>query len=135
MQILAIDYGEKRMGFALGDKQTKTAVPLSQMICKNPADDIRTIMQIVDEFDVNTIIIGYPLNMNGTKNDITKKVENFAQNLKKKMKIEIKLVDERLSSFEAEEILKPIKKKYQNRKKKLDSISALVIMQNYFNKK
>ena len=123
MKLLAIDYGEKRMGFALGDKLTKTAVPLDQMNRKSPADDIRTIGQIVNEFEVNTIIIGYPLNMDGTKNDITKKVENFAQSLKKKLKIEIKLVDERLSSFEAEEMLKTVKKKYQDRKK-IYSISS-----------
>jgi putative Holliday junction resolvase len=135
MRILAIDYGEKRMGFALGDDLTKIAVPLDQYIRSKSADDIRAITQIVDEYEVNTIIIGYPLNMDGTKNDITTKVENFAQKLKKKIKIEIKLVDERLSSFEAEEMLKTIKKKYLDRKKRLDSISALVIMQSYLNQK
>lgn len=135
IKILAIDYGEKRMGFALGDKSSNTAVVLSQINRKNSASDIKAIHRMVNEFDVNTIIIGYPLNMDGTKNDMTKKVENFAKILKRDLKITIKLVDERLSSFEAEEMIKTIKPKYQDRKKSIDSISALIILQNFMHKK
>jgi len=135
MNILAIDYGEKRIGFALGNKLTKTVVPIDQINRKNYHSDMAIINQIVEEYEVNTIIIGYPLNMDGTQNEITKKVENFAKILKKKLNIKIKFVDERLSSFEAEEMLKTIKPKYQDRKKRIDSLSALVILQNYINKK
>lgn len=134
MKVLAIDYGEKRLGFALGDKTTKTAIPIDQINRKNLSDDLNIVYKFVEEFEVNIIVLGYPLNMDGTKAEISKKVENFAESLKKKLKIEIKLVDERLSSFEAEEMLKTLKPKYQDRKKKLDSIAALVILQNYLDK-
>ena len=134
MRILAIDYGEKRMGFALGDTQIKTVLPLEPLIRKKPDSDLNHIKKILTDFGINKIIIGYPLNMNGSRSTITKKVEDFIKILLKNIKIDVEYVDERLSSFEAEEMIKPIIRNQKKRKKVLDSASAWIILRDFMEK-
>lgn len=135
MKILAIDFGQRRMGFAIGDTSIKTAVPIKQINRKNLKLDINHIKDIIYEYDIERIIIGYPLNMDGTKSQITEKVENFSKLLRKKTpEINIEFIDERLTSFEAEEMLKLHKPAYKKRKEILDSISALIILTTFMEK-
>jgi putative Holliday junction resolvase len=131
MKILSIDFGLKRMGFAVGDTALRTAVPITPIRRKNNEQDIRHIKKLIPEYTIDKIIIGYPLNMNGTKSTITLQVENFIKHIKKKIDIETEFVDERLTSFEAEEILKSLQPNYKKRKQILDSISALIILKSY----
>ncbi len=131
MKILAIDYGSKRMGFAIGNTILKTANPLEPLIRKNPKYDIAYIHDLITEYDIDTIVLGYPFNMDGSHSDISKKVDRFRDKLYKKLAITIELVDERLSSMEAENILKPIMKDFMRRKKVLDSMAAVVILKNF----
>ena len=133
MKVLAIDFGEKRMGFSIGDTSVKTATPLPPMNRKKPAHDLIHIKKILDDYEIDKIILGYPLNMNGSHGPVTRKVEAFKSFLSKNIDIEIQFVDERLSSFEAEELLKPIIKSNQKRKKIIDSTAALVILKSYLN--
>jgi putative Holliday junction resolvase len=135
MKILAIDFGIKKMGFALGNTETRTPVPLNPLLRKDLKRDLLYIKTIILDYEVKKIILGYPLNMNGTKNRMTRMVEEFASFLKKKLRLEIDLADERLSSFEAEESLKIPYKDYKKRKKMLDSVSALIILKNYWEQK
>ena len=119
------------MGFAIGDTALRTAAPITPIKRKNKEQDIQHIKNLIPEYDINKIIVGYPLNMNGTKNKITLQVENFFKHIKKKIKIETEFVDERLTSFEAEELLKSHQPNYKKRKQILDSISALIILRSY----
>lgn len=131
MKILAIDFGKKRMGFALGDTVINTATPLKQIDRKNRTYDINYIKDLIAEYDIEKIVSGYPLHMNGTKSKICAEVESFSKTLRKKFNITVDLIDERLTSFEAEELLKTHKPDYKKRKKNLDSISALIILRSY----
>jgi putative Holliday junction resolvase len=131
MKILAIDFGKKRLGFALGDTIINIATPLKQIDRKNITQDINYIKELIDEYDIQKIVTGYPLNMNGTQSKITTEVENFSAALQEKIDIPVDFIDERLTSFEAEELLKVHKPDYKKRKKILDSISALVILRSY----
>ena len=131
MRILAIDYGSKRMGFAIGNTMLKTANPLEPLSRKNLKYDIAHIRNLVTEYDIDTIVLGYPLNMDGSHSDISKKVDLFKDKLHEKLAITIELVDERLSSLEAESILKPIKRSFMQRKKVLDSMAAVVILKDF----
>lgn len=133
MKLLAIDFGLKRMGFALGNTHINTAVPIEPITRKDSKQAIEYIKNLVTEYDITGILLGYPLNMDGTKSDITEHVEHFARRLKKGIDpdIAVEFVDERLSSFEAEEELKAVKPDYKKRKKVLDSISALVILRRF----
>lgn len=135
MKILAIDYGKKRLGFALGDTLINSATPLRQIDRKNLTQDIDYIKELIDEYDVQKIVTGYPLNMDGTQSKITAEVEKFSAALQKKIAVPVDFIDERLTSFEAEELLKDYKPDFRKRKKILDSISALVILRSYMEKK
>ncbi len=119
------------MGFAVGDTALRTAVPITPIRRGKKEQDIHHIKKLIPEYDIDKIIIGYPLNMNGTKNKITLQVENFIKHIKKKINIETEFVDERLTSFEAEEVLKSHQPNYKKRKQILDSISALIILKSY----
>ena len=135
MRILAIDYGTKRFGFAIGDTTINTASPIDQLDRKGIEMDIDYIKTIVEEYDISKVLIGYPLNMDGSKSEMAKKTEKFSELLRSKIDIEIELYDERLTTFEAEEILKSFQSDYQKRKNVKDSISALVLLRDYMGKK
>jgi putative Holliday junction resolvase len=133
MKILAIDYGMKRMGFAVGNTILKTATPIGQLAYKNNKQAFEHIGQLVGDYEIQCILLGYPLNMDGSKSDIASRVEGFARRLKKSLPpgIGIEFMDERLSSFEADEQLKTRRPDYRKRKKIIDSMAALVILQRY----
>ncbi len=132
MKILAIDYGKKRMGFAVGSLVLKIPTPLDHLNRKDIHSDFLYIKDLIDNHDIGKIILGLPLNMDGSKGVIVKEVENFYRFLKKRLKIKIEMVDERLTSFEAEEILKDQITDFKKRKGKLDSMSAFVMLNQYF---
>lgn len=119
---LGIDWGEKRIGLALGDAENKVATPFK--LAKNISD----LVKIIKEEKVDTLIIGLPRKMSG-EDTINPKFNSFLKILKEKildLNLEIFLVDERLSSIQAD-TLKSGKLKQQR-----DSVSAMIILQNYF---
>ena len=132
MKILAIDYGKKRMGFAVGSLALKVSTPLDHLNRKDIRADLLYIKDLIENHDIGRIVIGLPLNMDGTKGKIVREVENFYKFLKKRIKIGIEMIDERLTSFEAEEILKVRIPDFKKRKGKLDSMSAVIILDQYF---
>lgn len=133
MKLLAIDFGMKRIGFAVGNLMIKTATPIDPIVRKNSKEAVQYIKQLVHEYDVSRIIIGYPLNMDGTPSYMTTHVENFMRRLQRSMGPDFPVIpiDERLSSFEAEEELKTLHHDYKKRKKYLDSMSALILLNRY----
>jgi len=133
MKILAIDFGLKRMGFAIGNTLLGTATPLDTFERKNSRQAVDHIKNLVSEYDISLVLLGYPLHMDGTKSHFTEQVEHFKNRLKKAFTpgVEVDLADERLSSFEAEEELKSFQPDYRKRKKILDSMSAMVFLRRY----
>jgi len=131
MTIIAIDYGEKRVGAAVGNSELKTAIPIQGMIRKKRGDDLKFISTLIEEYDPKLILIGHPLNMDGTDSFFSLKSEKFGEKIEKSFKIEIKMVDERLSSFEAEELLKDYSYGKKKKKKLIDSMSAMIILNRY----
>lgn len=140
MKILAIDYGEKRMGFAIGEYDSKKntfryTATLKPLIRKKSLHDLESIKNIISEYDIQKILIGFPLNMNGSNSTMSTKIERFGEVLRSEIGITPEYVDERLSSFEAREMLKELEPDIHKRKNKLDSTAALVILNNYLEKK
>jgi putative Holliday junction resolvase len=137
MKILAIDFGMKRMGFAIGNTTINTSAPIDPLTYKNTTHALEHINRLITEYDITQILIGYPLNMDGTKSSSTEQVEHFTRRLKKTLApgITTQYVDERLSSFEAEEVLKPLQPNFKKRKKILDSMAALMILRRFMEKK
>lgn len=134
-KILSIDYGLKRIGLAISDIQQRIAFPLSNLEGGEKA--IQNILKFLLSRDetVELFLIGLPLLMNGTKGDMAKLVEVFAEKLFEATKIPYLLIDERLSSKQADLSLKDLSLSRKKRAKQVDSISAMLILQSYLDGK
>ena len=109
MQILAFDFGTKKIGIAVGQTITKSSSPLAVVFNKDNRINWDQILEIINEWQPQLMLIGKPLNMDGTDSDIMKTVNNFFKKLNKTTNIPCEYVDERLTSFEARQNLSEIK--------------------------
>ena len=130
-RIIAIDFGEKRIGIALTDPLMMFAYPLTTL--NNDSKLWDNLLKLLNDYIFEKIILGYPLKENGEKSSSTLMVEKFHEELKSKIKIPIELFDERYSSDIAKErILQSVKSKKKRRNKGLvDMNAACVILQDY----
>ncbi len=132
-KVLSIDFGLKRIGFAVGNPQLGVANPIAPIIYKDFRQVIAHIQYLMTDYDVSRIVIGYPVNMDGSRCPMTQHVEHFTQRLKKSLAPfdAIEYVDERLSSLEADEELKAITPNPKKRKVLLDSMAAVILLNRY----
>lgn len=130
-RIIAIDYGEKRVGIAVSDPLKMFAIPI--VTIKNDKNFWSELNKVFNKYNVEVIVLGYPLKENGEKSSITELVEKFSYELKKKFSQEIVLVDERYSSSIAEQqIIASVKSKKKRQNKGLvDQNAAAVILTDY----
>ena len=127
MRVMGIDFGDKRIGIALSDPFGWTAQGLETISYNNGYKEaVDRILQIIKQYDVGKIVVGLPLNMNGTKGFRVDKTNEFIQQLSKIIKW-----DERLSSVIAGNAMKEMGKKPSKNKGLIDTISAAVILQSY----
>ena len=133
MRYLAIDYGGKRTGLALCDRSEMLASPIA--VLDNPAMVIQKVLAIIRDEQVETIVVGLPMNMDGTEGQAAKSVRAFAKELAQKTAIPIIFHDERLSSFEAEEKLAAADFTRKKKKKRLDAVAAAGILQSFLDQK
>ena len=137
---LGIDLGEKRTGVAVTDLTGTLAGGLELIESTGLNDCAKKIMVLIEQYEVYEIVLGYPLNMNGTKGESAVKTEKFKSILEKSIKeknldIKIILFDERLSTSLAHVYMNQTGIKSKNRKKKVDMLSAQIILQNYIDGK
>ena len=124
MQILAIDFGLKKVGLAIGNTFTKTSMPISTIFYKSKQELFKLLEKHVIEWKPEFIIIGNPLNMDQTESEMSKLAEKFSTQFSKKFNLAVELVDERLSSFEAKEFAKD---------DSLDAMAAKLILDSWMN--
>lgn len=134
--ILAIDYGLKRVGLAISDPGRSFAFPCDVIENKNCDYLISRISDLILEREVNLILVGMPYNMNKNnsdvaKNEMEKNVEGFIAKLQKSVAIQIKVVDERLSSFAAQEKLREAGVSAKKSKKYIDSEAARLLLEEF----
>ena len=130
-RILALDVGTKNIGTAICDELRFLSSPKSIIQRKNFNYDTDQIKKIASDNQICAILIGLPLNMDSTNSKISDYVTNFAQNLSDNIDLEICMVDERLTSFEAKDIA--IKKGSYRKTKQVDNIAAAFILEYYLN--
>ena len=126
MQIIAFDYGEKKIGVAVGQTSTNTSSPLQIIFNKDNKTNWISISSLLYEWKPNLILLGKPLNMDGSDSEIMKKVDKFYKELKSIYDADIEFVDERLTTFQAREILKD--EKHDN----VDAHAAKILIDNWF---
>lgn len=135
-RILGLDYGTKTVGVAISDPLLLTAQEL-ETITRDRASALRhtlvRIKEIVDQYQVERIVLGYPRNMDDTEGFRCQDTLHFKELLEKRLDMEIILVDERLTTMYADEILEESGVEKKNRKKYIDQIAAAIILQDYLN--
>lgn len=133
--ILSLDYGLKRIGVAFSDPMRSFAFRYGKIENKNLTFTLSEIKKIIEEKETDLIIIGLPLNMDKTNSQMSARVKGFADKLSKAVNLEVKFVDERLSSFEAEENLREAGMNAKKMKDYVDAESARIILQEFLNNK
>ncbi|GAB6160355.1 Holliday junction resolvase RuvX [Howardella ureilytica] len=134
MRLMGLDYGNIHVGVALSDELCVTAYPL-EVIKRKDTNKLRKtfarIEEIAREYKVDKIIVGLPLNMDDSESELSKSVMDFSDNIKRRTGLPVELWDERLSTFEATDILKEAGVRYQDRKNYIDKIAASFILRRY----
>lgn len=146
-RILALDYGRKKIGMAMADGQARIAEPHDTLERINRNEDMRRLREFVREQGVKQIIVGLPLRLDGSRGEMAEEVERFAARLRKQIGVTVELSDERLTSWQAEQLLEQEfgrrmthKETPRGRKKitgacdgkfSLDAIAAWVILREY----
>jgi putative Holliday junction resolvase len=131
MRILGLDFGTKRIGVALSDELFITAQGADTIYRQEIGRDLEAINKIISSNDVTEVVIGLPLNMDGSYSQKTKEVIQFADSLSKAITVPIKTWDERLTTVQAERVLLEADVSRAKRRKVTDKLAAQMILQSY----
>lgn len=134
-RLMSLDIGDVRIGVAMSDLMRILAEPFETYTrTKDLDNDLQYFAKLAKDKQVKKIIIGLPINMDGTHGERTEIVKEFGDNLLKYTDCEIVYQDERLSTYEAEQILLEANMSRENRKKVIDKIAAAIILRSYMNR-
>ncbi|MFQ5659480.1 MAG: Holliday junction resolvase RuvX [Gammaproteobacteria bacterium] len=123
-KLICFDYGEKRIGVAVGQTLTATASPLETISVRNGKPDWHRISALIDQWRPQALIVGRPLCMDGSRQPLTNLTGKFVRQLKGRYHLPVHYEDERLSSYEA-------RQRQKNRNDQLDAIAAQVILESW----
>jgi len=130
--VLAFDFGTTKIGVAVGDWETRMAHPLE--VIRGEANDPRfaRIAALIEEWRPSQLVAGLPLSLDGEEHDLTRRARRFANQLNGRFKLSVTLVDERLTSVEADSRLREAGVKAAGRRRVEDSVAAQQILQDHF---
>ena len=134
MRIMGLDFGSKTVGTAVSDPLLVTAQSLEIIRRKSPDKLRRTLAEIeglVEQYGVQTIVLGYPKNMNNTEGERCEKTKEFKRMVEQRTNLPVILWDERLSTVAADRIMMDSGVRRENRKEYVDKIAAGIILQGY----
>lgn len=131
MRILGLDYGEKRIGVAICDELGLTAQGLPTIIRKTKKHDLEIFANLIRNFNVEKIVVGYPIRIDGSEGIQCEKVNRFTALLYEKFSLCIIKWPETFSTKDAEEILINAGVSWKKRKKEVDKLAACIILQSY----
>ena len=132
-RFIGIDFGMSKVGLAISDPSKIISMPLKVLRYKNPKNLIEDLQVVATENNVDTFVVGYPLNMNNEKNEMTSIVDNFKDELID-LGFKVFLQDERLSSESAKKIMHEQNIKTGNNKEQIDLIASTIILQSFLDK-
>ena len=131
MRILALDFGEKNIGVAVSDSLGISARGLMTLRRQSIKKDLQEIFDLTQQHEAGLVVMGLPLNMDGSRGPAAEKAEEFARRLKGRLNIPVTLWDERLSTRAAERVLLEGNVRRKSRQDVIDKMAAVVILQNY----
>ena len=138
MRVLGLDYGSQTVGVAICDPTGLIAQPLETIVRKEENKLRKTLARItalVEEYQVEHIIMGFPLNMNHTEGERCRKTQEFKEMVERRTGLAVELWDERLTTVAANEILMESGVRRENRKQMIDQVAAVLILQEYLDHK
>ena len=130
--VLAFDFGEKRIGVAVGETMLKVAHPLTTINAEQNEIKFTQISELIKEWRACLLVVGLPMHMDGESHLLTQLSKKFAQRLEGRFNLPVVMVDERLSSFDAAQNLSAAGVKGIKQKAMLDAVAAQSILQSYF---
>ncbi len=128
---LGVDYGTQRIGVAVGDTRNAIAGPLTMVPATSDKEVFATLAKIADEQGAEGIVVGWPLNMDDTEGPQGKLTREFASRLAKSTGLDVRMWDERLTSFAADQMLAGLFTR-KKKKQRQDAIAAATILQDFF---
>jgi len=130
-RILGLDVGSRRIGMAVSDALGITAQGLETLQRKNKKHDFAHLDRVIRDYDVQEIVVGLPLRMSGAEGAQAEKIQAFAEDLRKHFKLPVHLWDERLTSAEANRLLRTTELSIEKRGKAVDRMAAVLILQGW----
>lgn len=130
--VMAFDFGEKRIGVAVGETILKAAHPVTTIAAETNEDKFAQIAHLVQEWRPSLLVVGLPTHMDGTEHTLTHLAKKFAQRLEGRFNLPVSMIDERLTSVEAAQNLQALGIKGSKQKNLLDAVAAQGILQSYF---
>jgi len=130
--ILAFDFGLRQIGVAVGNMQMHSTQPLAVVNARNGKPDWQHIEKIMRDWQPDLLLVGDPLNMDGSASDMSKRANKFARRMHGRWGTAIAMADERLSSFEAKQIMREQGHRGNYKDKPIDSYAAELILQTWF---
>jgi putative holliday junction resolvase len=134
-RILGLDVGSRRIGVAVSDPLGITAQGLETLQRRNKRHDLGALEKTIREYDVREIVIGLPLRMSGVEGTQSEKMQVFAEELRKRFRLPVHLWDERLTSAEANRLLRSTELSIEKRAKAVDRMAAVLILQGWMAKR
>lgn len=133
MRLLAIDYGDKRLGLALSDELGLTVRPLATIERAPKERSFQRISTLIEEHGVEVVVVGIPLRLDGSAGDAVAHVGRFMDELRTRIACPVVGWDEKLTSFEAEDRMRAAGLKPAARKAQIDQYAAMVLLEDYIN--
>lgn len=131
MKCLGMDLGTKTLGLATSDKLGMISSPYKTIRYESIDELVEEVKKIINELKIEVLVLGYPKNMNNTLGEAVKRTEDFKLKLESATGMEVNLIDERLSTVEAENVLLEFDVSRKGRKKVIDSVAASIILDTY----
>jgi len=130
-RILALDFGSKTIGLAVSDELGVTAQGLPTLRRSNKRNDLDHLRRVIRQYGICEIVMGLPLRMSGSEGIQSEKVQAFAEELRRKFKLPVHLFDERLTSVEANRLLRETDMSIRRRAAVVDQLAAVLILQSF----
>jgi len=130
-RILGLDVGARRIGVAVSDPLGITAQGLETLQRRSKRQDFESLQRVIQEYDVREIVVGLPLRMSGAEGTQSEKMQVFAEELRKRFRLPVHLWDERLTSVEANRLLRETDLSIEKRGKAVDRMAAVLILQGW----
>lgn len=130
-RILAFDFGKKRIGLAISDPMGVVVRGLETFERKRVRDDVESLAEIARREQADLLLFGDPLHLDGSRGKASGYVREFAQRLEKVSGIPVAFFDERLTTVEADEALREQGVRFEERRKRIDQMAAIVLLQSY----